>query len=190
MSKILAGLLLATGLFGASNIMSVKANIQELKKFTVEQKVVMYQGFRYGYNDDMGYSMAMLGWQESKSGKDKVNLEDPSFGIYHNLLGTVINREKVPNSAYYRNKYANKLVQNDDFARSQALSELLYWKSYHLARTGKVGLWQKTIRSYNAGGNWSGKDAEAYFQNIKNKLKALKQVKFFDGLEKKMTKIK
>jgi len=184
MNKMLASLVLATGLFGASNIVSVADNVKELKRMSYHQKLIMLQGFKYGLKSDLGYSMAVIGWQESKSGKYKVNLDDPSFGIYHNLLSSVLKRANVRNSSYYRNKYANKLLQDDDFARSQALSELLYWNSYHLARTGKKGIWQKTIRSYNAGGSWRSKDAESYFRNIVNKIKALKTIKFFKSIDK------
>jgi len=190
MIKMFSSLLIATGLLIASDIVSVADNVKELKSINLKQRSVLFASFRYGFNKDFGYTMAGIGWQESKNGRDRINLSDPSFGIYHNLLGSVINREGVRNTAYYRNKYANKLVQNDEFARSQALSELLYWESYHLRKSGRAGLWQKTVRSYNAGGSYNCKEADNYYINIKNKIEALKQVHFFDSYSKMLCNLK
>lgn len=191
MNKLLAGFLVCTGLlFGASGIVSVEDNIKELKSMNAKQRAIMYGSFRYGFNKDFGVTMALIAWQESKAGKYKINLSDPSFGTYHNLLSSVMSRQGVRDTAYYRNKYANKLMQNETFAKSQALAELLHWESYHIIRTGRAGLWQKTVRSYNAGGYWKGKDADAYFQNIKNKLEAVKQTGFFNNLKAHLVQLK
>jgi len=187
MLKYLIGLALTANLYSASHVVSVEANVRELKSMTDKQKRTLFASYKYGFNKDLGLSMALIGWMESKSGKYKVNLSDPSFGTYHNLLSSVLSRAGVKNSAYYRNKYANLLMQNEEFARSQALAELLFWESYHLQRTGRQGLWQKTICSYNAGTGWAGEEAKSYFANIKNKLLAVRKIHFFESLKKSLT---
>jgi len=170
---------LTVGLLGSPLVISVEDNIKSLRSFTDKQKGILIQSYLYAERDDLGLTMSAIAWHESNAGKNLVNLGDPSFGIYHNLVGSVINRLGLPNTLYYRNKIANRLVQDPNFARSQALSELLYWKSHYLRTSGKRLLWQKTIRSYNGGTMWRNKDTEIYFNNIRNKIKALRKAPFF-----------
>jgi hypothetical protein len=130
-------------------ILSLQANIYETvsdsRDFNEKQKLVILNSYNYALYEDLGYTLAAIAIVESSAGEIRVNISDPSFGIHHNLVSSVVNRLGMTDTCYNRNKVASRLVTDDDFSREQALQELLFWRKYHSNN------WRLMVMSYNAG---------------------------------------
>lgn len=176
MFKLISLLIISLNLFG--DIISVEDNIKELKSMNHVQRSNLVMSFQVGKKEGFGETLSAICWQESKAGQYLVNLSDPSFGLYHNLISTVLSRLGVKNNEYYRNKYANLLIEDRNFASSMAIEELKFWHGYHKSKKGNKSIWELTIRSYNAGHNHLITEADEYYINIQNKIKALRQTKY------------
>jgi len=111
---------------------------------STQQEVVLW-AFEKGLPSNLGYTMAAIAMHESYAGIVVLNLNDPSFGIFHNLITSVLTREGLSNTSCNRNRTASKLILDRDYAASQALAELLHWKKRYKDN------WSKTVMSYNAG---------------------------------------
>lgn len=131
------------------------------------QRVVLTQSHYYGERMDFGYTLMAIAWQESKAGKYKINLQDPSCGTYHNLITSVMARHKdTRDTGYNRNRMCQMLINNSAFAASEALAELEYWWTKY---EGKPSQWSKTIMSYNAGHNYE--NGSNYLELIRSHVK-------------------
>jgi hypothetical protein len=143
---------------------------EELRSMTDAQRYVLVKAFAYGEPYDLGYTLAAIAWQESQAGSVPVNVEDPSFGPFHNKMDTVMRRVVVKDTRYNRNRIAARLLNDFEFAASMAVAELRYWERVHHGR------WRRVVRSYNAGYNHSSRAAEIYVKHIIAKVKALKRL--------------
>jgi hypothetical protein len=142
---------------------------EELRSMTDAQRYTLMKAVAYGAPYDLGYTLAAIAWQESQAGSVPVNVNDPSFGPFHNKMDTVMRRVALKDTPYHRNLIATRLLNDFAFAASMAVAELLYWDRVH------HGKWRRMVRSYNAGYNHSSKSADAYVGNIIEKVKAIKQ---------------
>jgi len=142
---------------------------EELRSMTDAQRYTLMKAFAYGAPYDLGYTLAAIAWQESQAGSVPVNVDDPSFGPFHNKMDTVMRRVVMKDTQYNRNLIATRLLNDFEFAASMAVAELLYWDRVH------HGKWRRMVRSYNAGYNHSSKSADSYVQNIIDKVKAIKR---------------
>ena len=148
MKLIISILLFTTLLFSATD----KQLTKELDNLTISQYKVLLKTFKKGNVFDYGYSLTAITWKESKFGKFKVNLCDPSFGCFHSLLSTTLTRNNMKDTAWNRSRLAERLIADYDFSFSQALAELKYWENYWTSK-GVPKVWSHTIRSYNRGFN-------------------------------------
>ena len=109
--------------------------------------------------------MMAIAWKESLGGLYTVNLQDPSCGIFHNNINTVLKRHpEIRDTGFNRNVLCSKLQEDIRFALEETKKELDFWKKYHKSN------WNKVWSSYNGGfrGN------PEYSDDIKNKIKAFK----------------
>jgi hypothetical protein len=114
--------------------------------------------------------MTAIAWQESKFGKYMVNLSDPSFGVFHNLITSVQKRHKGHKSnKWNRDRLVEKLLFDYNFSFNESLKELIFWQNVYKGCNGK---WSKTVASYNAG--YNHKNGYVYLNSIKNKIRALR----------------
>ncbi|MGL2854941.1 hypothetical protein ACQKAD_01880, partial [Helicobacter pylori] len=110
----------------------------------------------------------------------KINFSDPSAGIYHAYIPSVLKSYGHNNSPFLRNVMGELLIKDDAFASEVALKELLYWKTrYH-------DNLKDMIKSYNKGSRWeknekANADAEKYYEEIQDKIRRLKESKIFDS---------
>lgn len=147
---------------------------KDIKLFSKSQIDTIRYAYHYGKKHDLGYTMAAIAWKESCAGLYRLNFDDPSAGIYHAHLPGVIKRHyKAKNTSFRRNMVAEKLIKDPEFASQIALEELLYWKKI------RDGNWKNMIKSYNKGFSWEkskgrNKIAEAYYEDISQKVKMLK----------------
>ncbi|GAA7137843.1 hypothetical protein ID0308_00700 [Helicobacter pylori] len=155
-------------------------NCDNLKDFNAKQKEVLKAAYQFGSKENLGYEMAGIAWKESCAGTYKINFSDPSAGIYHAYIPSVLKSYGHNNSPFLRNVMGELLIKDDAFASQVALKELLYWKTrYH-------DNLKDMIKSYNKGSRWeknekSNADAEKYYEEIQDKIRRLKESKIFDS---------
>jgi hypothetical protein len=158
--KVLLSLLLLVSIsFGDIYDVLARSN-----KYSYEQKLTIAKAYRYGEPYDLGYTMAAICIIESRAGDCMVNLKDPSFGPYHNLLSSVMRRKGLRNTPANQNMIAHKLMTDFKFASEMALQELLWWQNIY---RDKPGSWSKMVMSYNAG---------CHYENGKNYLKKIRKI--------------
>ncbi len=137
-------------------------NCDNLKDFNAKQKEVLKAAYQFGSKENLGYEMAGIAWKESCAGVYKINFSDPSAGVYHSYIPSVLKSYGHNNSPFLRNVMGELLIKDDAFASEVALRELLYWKTrYH-------DNLKNMIKSYNKGSRWersekSNAEAEKYY---------------------------
>lgn len=155
-------------------------NCDNIKDFNAKQKEVLKAAYQFGSKGNLGYEMAGIAWKESCAGTYKINFSDPSAGIYHAYIPSVLKSYGHNNSPFLRNVMGELLIKDDAFASEVALKELLYWKTrYH-------DNLKDMIKSYNKGSRWeknekSNADAEKYYEEIQDRIRRLKESKIFDS---------
>jgi hypothetical protein len=118
--------------------------------------------YHYGQPYDFGYTLAAIALKESNAGKWKINIHDPSGGLYHVTLDKVIKINGWEDTPFNRNRAMQLLVDNDKIAARIAIEELQMWKEH------SSGNWLSTWASYNHG--WNGLNTERgqlYAQEIR-----------------------
>ncbi|GAA7412349.1 hypothetical protein ckin10_07660 [Helicobacter pylori] len=155
-------------------------NCDNLKDFNAKQKEVLKAAYQFGSKENLGYEMAGIAWKESCAGVYKINFSDPSAGIYHAYIPSVLKSYGHNNSPFLRNVMGELLIKDDAFASEVALKELIYWKTrYH-------DNLKDMIKSYNKGSRWeknekANADAEKYYEEIQDRIRRLKESKIFDS---------
>ncbi len=155
-------------------------NCDNLKDFNAKQKEVLKAAYQFGSKENLGYEMAGIAWKESCAGVYKINFSDPSAGVCHSYIPSVLKSYGHNDSPFLRNVMGELLIKDDAFASEVALKELLYWKTrYH-------DNLKDMIKSYNKGSRWeknekSNADAEKYYEEIQDKIRRLKESKIFDS---------
>ncbi|MGL2483576.1 hypothetical protein ACOWMH_05330 [Helicobacter pylori] len=155
-------------------------NCDNLKDFNAKQKEVLKAAYQFGSKENLGYEMAGIAWKESCAGVYKINFSDPSAGVYHSYIPSVLKSYGHNDSPFLRNVMGELLTKDDAFASQVALKELLYWKTrYH-------DNLKDMIKSYNKGSRWeknekSNADAEKYYEEIQDRIRRLKESKIFDS---------
>ncbi|GAA7279568.1 hypothetical protein HpCK40_11450 [Helicobacter pylori] len=155
-------------------------NCDNLKDFNAKQKEVLKFAYQFGSKENLGYEMAGIAWKESCAGVYKINFSDPSAGVYHSYIPSVLKSYGHNDSPFLRNVMGELLIKDDAFASEVALKELLYWKTrYH-------DNLKDMIKSYNKGSRWeknekSNADAEKYYEEIQDRIRRLKESKIFDS---------
>ncbi|GHS62872.1 hypothetical protein [Helicobacter pylori] len=155
-------------------------NCDNVKDFNAKQKEVLKAAYQFGSKENLGYEMAGIAWKESCAGVYKINFSDPSAGVYHSYIPSVLKSYGHNDSPFLRNVMGELLIRNDALASEVALKELLYWKTrYH-------DNLKNMIKSYNKGSRWeknekSNADAEKYYEDIQDRIRRLKESKIFDS---------
>ncbi len=155
-------------------------NCDSIKDFNAKQKEVLKAAYQFGSKENLGYEMASIAWKESCAGVYKINFSDPSAGVYHSYIPSVLKSYGHNDSPFLRNVMGELLIKDDAFASEVALKELLYWKTrYH-------DNLKDMIKSYNKGSRWeknekSNADAEKYYEEIQDRIRRLKESKIFDS---------
>ncbi len=155
-------------------------NCDNLKDFNAKQKEVLKAAYQFSSKENLGYEMAGIAWKESCAGVYKINFSDPSAGVYHSYIPSVLKSYGHNDSPFLRNVMGELLIKDDAFASEVALKELLYWKTrYH-------DNLKDMIKSYNKGSRWeknekANADAEKYYEEIQDRIRRLKESKIFDS---------
>ncbi len=144
---------------------------------TAKDMQLLKQIKSYGDKYDLSYSLMAIAVKESSIGRFKINVDSFDYGIYQANINTVIRRHQMKNSNSNRNKVAMMLINDFDFATSNAIAELVYWKKVH------KGDWTKIWGSYNAGWNFDSTRGQKYSKDIIKIIKELKKVDVLNNKE-------
>lgn len=129
------------------------------------------------YPDDFIYALLAIAWQESSFGKNVYNHqdpEDPSCGAFQqNLASGYLTYLGINNrTSWAKSKICLRLIEDKDFALSQAIKRLKEWQVKHQDRWDE---WEYVYRSYNAGGKCNTDQAKIYAKMIKARIKVLEE---------------
>lgn len=127
---------------------------------TKEQESVVRFSYEFGKPVDLGYTMAAIAMRESLLGKYRINLSDPSAGVYHTTIDKGIAKLGWADNGFNRNRIAQRMADDIYFAADIALDTLVWWKSHH------NGDWRKTVSAYNGGHRGNPQYVDSIIQNI------------------------
>lgn len=131
------------------------------KKLNKEQLDVFVRSYKFNNND---FLLPAILYVESKLGLYKENKKGESYGVSHININTLLSRLKIEKNN--KNKYKEKLINDDYFAMKMAKEELNYWyKIYHNR--------DDMIKSYNAG--WKKENGNKYLSKVKNTINEMSQ---------------
>lgn len=124
------------------------------------------------YPDDFIYALLAIAWQESSFGKNVYNYNDPSCGAFQQILADhyLKHLEIRDKTLWRKSELCLKLIENQDFALSQAIDRLREWQEKYQDKWGK---WEYIFRSYNAGS--SHEKGKNYAKMIKARIKVLEE---------------
>ncbi|RAX58025.1 hypothetical protein CCZ01_04235 [Helicobacter monodelphidis] len=147
--------------------------VDRIKDLSKQQMNVLIKAYQYGEPYGLGLTLAAIAWKESCAGEYRMNFQDPSAGIFHAHIPTVMKRyPQLKNNGFTQNMVGELLVRDDAFAAKEAINHLLYWKGVHKNH------WESIIKSYNKGFSWQ-KDSEKnrlaknYLADVKNRYEQL-----------------
>jgi len=150
-----------------SSVFATNFKPSELSQEDIKMlKIIKAEGKKYG----LSYSLMAIAIKESSLGKYLINVNSKDFGLYQANIKTVINRHKLRDTSWNRNKMAMKLVSDFEFATKNAIAELVYWKKVHNNN------WRKVWGSYNGGWRYDSKRAKKYSREIASIIRKLKKV--------------
>ena len=143
----------------------------ELNHLSTSQYEVLLKTYAKGSAFNLELTMTAIAWQESYFGKWKINLADPSFGVFHNLISSVMERHNLKGN-WNRSRIAEKLLDDYDYSFAESLAELTFWRMYW--KNKKIPrVWSHMVMSYNAGSNYN--NGKNYLKHIRFKIYALKK---------------
>ena len=153
-------------------IINIQAN--PLNKITSNQKQILTYVYNKGKSYNLEHTLTAIVWQESQFGKFKINLNDPSCGIFHILPRSLINRTELNDTSWNRSRLCERLLVDNDFSFASAVLELKYWQNYWESKH-VTNVWRHTVASYNGG--YKASINSKYVQNIIKKIQYIKQYK-------------
>lgn len=163
MKQLLTSLLFAIPLFAGDT-----ANILVYSSIDIDKLVE-----KLAKPFDLDRTIRTIIKMESEDGKYLVNLTSGDCGITHINIDTYMNRHKIKNTPFNRNKACMELINNPPLAIANAVEELLYWQEVHCRKVcSKVG-YKNVIKSYNAGWNYNSKKAEQYWSKFKQTYRSI-----------------
>jgi len=140
----------------------------QLNNLAPSQRLVLENAFVNGLSVDFGFTLAAIAFEESKAGLWNINFQDPSAGVFHTSLRSVLQRLNMKDTSFNRNLIGQRLIDDETFASKMAIKELRFWQKVH------NGDWMKMYESYNAG---YGKNPK-YATRIRSNIRTLVSCKF------------
>ena len=173
--KILLFLVLILNVLNASTI---KAYKYQLNHLTEEQsnvkELISYNATKY----DLKYTMLAIAFRESKFGRYKLNLADPSAGIFHQLLPTYCKELGLRPNTWNQSRVAEKLINSNALALYVAINHFKRdYSHFKLLGYSNAISWRKAVMAYNAG-VYNYKAGYKYYKEIVKIIKVLHQLEY------------
>ena len=144
-------------------------------------KELAYRLWEAGKPYDLSLTLLAIASVESRFGKVKVNLKDPSCGVTMIHITYFLKRNNLPINSFTKNRACQDLMDNDDLAIAEAVAILQYWKSKLCSRWGcSADQWLQVWARYNG----KGERAEAYAKKVKAEVQRLKSSALVKSLSK------
>ena len=125
---------------------------------------------------NLKYTLLAIAFKESQWGKYKLNLADPSAGLFHKLLPYYAIELGLKPNKWNESRLAERLINNNSESFMVALCD--FKKAYKYFRTrgySKSLSWRYAIQAYNAGLN-NYHAGSKYYKEIIKIIKALKKL--------------
>lgn len=173
--KLLMAVIACMCVSHASDAEMINMYYKQLNNLSKEQMKIMLYSYEVGEPYDLGFSLAAIAWKESVFGKYLMNLSDGksgAYGVYHILLDYAAKRNKVKND-WEKSRLAERLVFEIELCANEAISELIFWKTYFKRAKNP---WKSMFAGYNAGGaGLTSKKGKAYAEDAILRVKALER---------------
>jgi len=138
-----------------------------LNNLSKSQYKIFYKTWTKAKQFNLQYTLTAIAWQESDFGKYKLNLSDPSCGVFH--IGVVT----LTKNRWKQARLCERLIKDYDFSFSIALGRFKYFYNYWRSKGYSRQIsWKRAICSYNAGFNW--KNGIIYYKSVVKKIKYIK----------------
>jgi len=173
--KILLFLILILNVLSASTIKTYKYQLSHLTEEQSNVKdLIVYNANKY----DLKYTMLAIAFRESKFGKYKLNLADPSAGIFHQLLPTYCKELGLRPNFWNQSRIAEKLINSNALALYVAINHFKRdYEHFKLLGYSSTISWRKAVMAYNAG-VYNYKAGYKYYKEIVKIIKALHQLEY------------
>lgn len=145
---------------------------RDFDKLNSDQLKVLREIYQRTKPYDLVYTALAIAWQESNFGKWKVNLQDPSCGIFQQSVYQYARRYKINPTNFNVNRICSSLLNDIDLTVATFIAEIETWKELHAKRWNK---WNYVYRSYNAGNNYSSTIAKEYARKVEMRIRILKK---------------
>ena len=171
--KILTLLILIFNILNATSIKTYKYQLTHLTENQIEVKnLIAYNAKKY----DLKYTMLAIAFRESQFGKYKLNLADPSAGIFHQLLPTYCKELGLRPNSWNQSRVAEKLINSNGLALHIAINHFKRdYEHFKLLGYSDTISWRKAIMSYNAG-IYNYRAGYKYYKEVVKIIKALHQL--------------
>jgi len=173
--KIVIFLVLILNVLSANTIKSYKYQLLHLTEEQSNVKdLISYNANKY----DLKYTMLAIAFRESKFGKYKLNLADPSAGIFHQLLPTYCKELGLRPNTWNQSRVAEKLINSNTLALHTAINHFKRdYEHFKLLGYSSTISWRKAVMAYNAG-VYNYKIGYGYYKEIVKIIKALHQLEY------------
>ena len=173
--KIVVALVLILNILSASTTKAYKYQLSHLSENQIEIKnLIAYNANKY----DLKYTMLAIAFRESKFGKYKLNLADPSAGIFHQLLPTYCKELGLRPNTWNQSRVAEKLISNNALALYVAINHFKRdYEHFKLLGYSDTISWRKAVMAYNAG-VYNYKAGYKYYKEIVKIIKVLHQLEY------------
>ena len=171
--KILILLILVYTTLVASNIRSYIRQISHVNEDQQEvARFIIHNASKY----NLKYTLLAIAFKESQWGKYRINLADPSAGIFHKMLPYYCLQLGLQPNKWNESRLAERLMNNDAESFMVALCDFKKdYRHFRLMGYSKGLAWRYSIQAYNAGIN-NYKAGYHYYKEIVMIIKALKHL--------------
>ena len=171
MKKIVLILIILLNIYAGSN-----KYINILKHISQNQwgvyKFISHNASKY----NLKYTLLAIAFKESQWGRFKLNLSDPSAGLFHKLLPIYCIELGLKPNKWNMSRVAERLISNNSESFMIALCDFKRNYTYFRTRGYSKSLsWRYAIQAYNAGLNNYYAGSKYYHQIVKI-IRALKKL--------------
>lgn len=163
----------AIAILSLSNSATAISSDIKCPQLNEKQIAVLKKSYELGEPHDLGYTLAAIALKESTAGSYIINAISSDYGVYQGNVETICKQAGVFHNPFQCNVEIQRVVNDIERASEHAIETLSYWKNYHTKRTENYLVYEKMIRSYNAGFGFDR--ATDYWLDYRKKFHTIKQ---------------